>query len=408
MKRLIIFIISCLLFINYINPVKASSNNKPPSVSADSAVLLDANTGEILFSRNPDSAYPPASTTKIMTALLVLENGHLNNYITVSKIPPKIDGTRLGLIEGEKIRVIDLLYGMLLASDNDCAEALAEYVGNGSINSFVNKMNKRAKQLGATHTHFVNPSGLFNKNHKTSSRDLALIMEKLSQNPEYSKIATTISYTIPPTNKSKTPRGVWNENKLVQKQSRYYYDGALGGKTGYTIQSLHSYVATATRNGHKLIVALIHDKNKTFFPDSISLFNYGFNNFTLEKLYSKGELITTYTKGNISIPLIAASDFYYSKNISSKSIPVLSLKDKNLNSKSFKSGDVVDEASISINGKNIGNIKLTSGVNHERKNILYQHSGQILHVDTQYTFIIAILIAFIGVTIIIIKKYISI
>ncbi|WP_446898723.1 serine hydrolase [Clostridium sp. LBM24168] len=408
MKKLIIFAVSFLLLINYINPIRIYAKEKPPSVSADSAVLLDANTGKILFSKNPDSAYPPASTTKIMTALLVLEKGDLDSYVTVGKNPPKVDGTRLGLIEGEKLKVRDLLYGLLLASDNDCAEALAEHVG-GSLNKFVEKMNKRAVELGASHTHFANPSGLFNKNHKVSSRDLALMMEKLSENPEYSKIATTLSYTIKPTNKSSSPRTVWNENRLVQKQSHYYYEGSLGGKTGYTVQSLHSYVAAATRGGHKLIVALIHDKNKTFFPDTISLFNYGFNNFKLEKLYSKGELVTTYTKDDLSIPLIAESDFYYTKSIDDKSVPVFNLSDKKLDSKSFKAGEPVEEAVISFNGSNIGSLKLLSGVDHNSKTLFNQHSSQLLHMEnTQYTVIIISLIVLIGITIIVIKKYISI
>lgn len=408
MKKLIIFALSCLLLINYISPITVYAKEKPPSVSADSAVLLDANTGKILYSKNPDSAYPPASTTKIMTALLVLEKGNLDSYVTVGKNPPRVDGTRLGLIEGEKLKVRDLLYGLLLASDNDCAEALAEYTG-GSLNKFVGQMNKRAKELGASHTHFENPSGLFNKNHKVSSRDLAIIMNKLTDNPEYSKIATTLSYTIKPTNKSSSPRTVWNENKLVQKQSRYYYEGALGGKTGYTIQSLHSYVAAATHGDHKLIVALVHDKNKTFFPDAISLFNYGFNNFKLEKLYSKGDLVTTYTKDDLSIPLMAESDFYYTRSIDDRSTPVLNLKDKALNLKSFKAGDTVEEATISFNGTTIGSLKLVSNVDHAAKTMFNQHPIQLLHMDnTQYAIIIASLLALIGITIIVIKKYISI
>ncbi|MFL0195789.1 serine hydrolase [Clostridium sp. WILCCON 0269] len=363
-------IVTLMLFFLIIYPISSYNvyaSETPPSVSADSAVLLDATTGEVLYSKNPDSAYPPASTTKIMTALLTLENANLNDKVTVGKNPTLVDGTRLGLYEGEELTVKDLLYGLLLASDNDCAEALAEYLGNGSVDNFVAKMNKRARDLGATNTNFVNPSGLFNEKHRTSAKDLALIMRELCKNPEYSKIATTLYYTIPPTNKSPKERGVWNENKLIQSQSTYYYSGCEGGKTGYTTQSLHSYVSAATRNGQRLIVALVHDKNKTFFPDAISLFNYGFDNFTLVKLYSKGDLVTTYNKNNLSVPLAAASDFYYVKNKKDTNVPNFTLKNSNLSVKHFSTGDIVEKATIYFDGKNIGKLDLLSNCSHNEK-----------------------------------------
>ncbi|APM38268.1 D-alanyl-D-alanine carboxypeptidase family protein [Clostridium kluyveri] len=366
MKKIVTFILFFLI-ICYINPYNVYATQTLPSVSADSAVLLDAATGEVLYAKNPDSAYPPASTTKIMTALLTLENANLNDKVTVGKNPPLVDGTRIGLYEGEELTVKDLLYGLLLASANDCAEALAEYIGNGSSEKFAIEMNKKAHELGAYNTNFVNPSGLFDEKHKTSAKDLALIMRELCKNPEYSKIATTLYYTIPPTNKSPQERGVWNENKLIQSNSTYYYSGCEGGKTGYTTQSLHSYVSAATRNGQRLIVALVHDKNKTFFPDSISLFNFGFDNFSLVKLYSKGDLVTTYNKNNISVPLTAASDFYYVKNKNDTAVPSFTLKNSNLSVKFFNTGEVVEEATISFKGKNIGKLPLLSSSSHYEK-----------------------------------------
>ena len=366
MKKIVTFILFFLI-ICYINPYNVYATQTLPSVSADSAVILDATTGEVLYAKNPDSAYPPASTTKIMTALLTLENTNLNDKVTVGKNPPLVDGTRIGLYEGEELTVKDLLYGLLLASANDCAEALAEHIGNGSSEKFAIEMNKKAHELGAYNTNFVNPSGLFDEKHKTSAKDLALIMKELCKNPEYSKIATTLYYTIPPTNKSPKERGVWKENKLIQPNSTYYYSGCEGGKTGYTTQSLHSYVSAATRNGQRLIVALVHDKNKTFFPDSISLFNFGFDNFSLVKLYSKGDLVTTYNKNNISVPLTAASDFYYVKNKDDAAVPSFTLKNSNLSVKFFNTGEVVEEATISFKGKNIGKLDLLSSSSHYEK-----------------------------------------
>lgn len=405
MKKTITFILLFLLIYSCsLHNIYAKET--PPAVSADSAVILDAATGQLLYSKNPDSPYPPASTTKIMTALLTLENTNLNDKVVIGKNPPAVEGTRLGLYPGEEITVRDLLYGLLLASDNDCAEALAEHI-SGSMDKFAAKMNARAKELGAKNTNFVNPTGLFDENHKTSARDLSLIMRALSKTPEYSKIATTTSYTIAPTNKSAKPRTVWNENKLVQKQSMYYYSGCEGGKTGYTIQSLHSYTATATRNGQELIVALIHDKNKTFFKDSISLFDFGFNNFQLTKLYSKGDLVTTYNRNKLSIPLVANSDFYYVKQKDDKSIPHLNIQNKNLSFKFFKIGDVVNKATVYFKGQNIGELKLSSGVNHTEKQILDSDVIQNLVMKNKYS--IPIMAVFLtAIVIFTIRKFIYI
>lgn len=137
-----------------------------------------------------------------MTALLTLERGNLDDIVTIGRKPPLAEGSKIYILEGEKIKVRDLLYGLLLASANDCAEALAEYL-SGSLDNFSKDMNKRAKELGCTNTNFVNPSGLYNDKHRTSARDLAIIMNELVKQPEYSKIATTLSYNILPTNKSK-------------------------------------------------------------------------------------------------------------------------------------------------------------------------------------------------------------
>lgn len=389
MKKLItLIILSILIYSNSMNMVYAKET--PPSVSADSVVLMDALTGEVLYSKNPDSAYPPASTTKIMTALLTLEKTNLDDKVKIGKNPPLADGSKIYLYEGEELTVRDLLYGLLLASANDCAEALAEHI-SGSLDKFSTEMNKRALELGAKNTNFINPSGLFNEKHKTSAKDLALIMRELCKNPEYSKIATTVSYKIPPTNKSAQERPLWNENKLIQKQSKLYYDGCKGGKTGYTVQSLHSYVSTATRNGQQLIVTLIHDKDKTFFPDAIALFNYGFNNFQLNRLYAKGDVVTTYNKGELSVPLIAASDFYYVKEKDNKSIPTFNLASENLSSNFFKAGDPVMEANILLDNKNIGKLNLLSGSNHELKQMFNSNTLGNTHIKIKYLAPVAVL-----------------
>lgn len=355
--------------------LNVKAKDAEPTVSADSAVLMDAETGTILYSKNPDTAYPPASTTKTMTALLTLENSNLNDKITVSKNAANIDGSRIGLQDGEQLTVKDVLYGLFLMSGNDCATALAEHVG-GSVENFAKLMNARAKELGCQNTSFVNPSGLYNEKHKTSAKDLALIVRELSKHPEFKEISTTLAYKI--TDATKHPTGIYlgNENKLINKNSSLYYPGAEGGKTGYTIQSLHSYVAVASKNGQKLIVALVHDKNKTFYEDSAKLFNYGFNNYELVKYFGKSENVTTYSSNNIKVPLEAADDFYFIREKGSKVTPTYSLINENLANKSFKAGDAVMKANILLDNRNIGILKLDSSIDHQIKPLLNSSPSQ--------------------------------
>ncbi|KAJ53823.1 D-alanyl-D-alanine carboxypeptidase [Clostridium tetanomorphum] len=353
-----LFILFLSISSNFVN-----AKDAPPKVSAYGAILMDATTGTILYEKSIDKPYAPASTTKIMTALLTLENCKLDDIVTVGKKPPLADGSKIFIYENEKLKVKDLLYALLLESANDCAEALAEHIG-GSIENFAKLMNERAKELGCKNTNFVNPSGLYDDKHRTTARDLALIMREVVKHPEYTKISTAISYKIAPTNKCKKTRPLWNKNKLIQNSSTYYYEGCEAGKTGYTIQSEHSYVASATRNDERLILALIHDKNKTFFPDAIKLFNYGYNNFELVKMYSKGDIVSTYNNKDLNINLLANDDFYYIKNKKDPSEASVILDKKDLSSLSFKKGDNISTASIILKDKSIGTLNLSSDSDH--------------------------------------------
>lgn len=367
-KKIIgITISTFIIFSTFTVNLKAAS--PAPAVSADSAVLMDAATGQILYSKNPDVPYPPASTTKTMTMLLTLEHTKLDDTVIVGKKPPLADGSKIYIFEGEHIKVKDLLYAVSLVSANDCAQALAEHI-SGSTQDFAILMNKRAKELGCTETNFINPTGLYDANHKTSAHDLALILSELSKHLDFTKIASTCSYTIAATNKSNKPRPLWNENKLVQKGSKLYYPGCDGGKTGYTIQSLHSYTATANRNGMRLVVALVHDKNGTCNEDAAALLNYGFNNFELKKLYSKGDVVDTLNLNNIKIPLEASKDFSYMQIKGSNVKPKLAINKSNISNKYFKAGDLVLTPTVTLNNTKIGTLKLYSGVDFEEKNIL--------------------------------------
>lgn len=374
MKKVIsVFLFAIVLVCNFnFNVVAAQS---PPAVGSDDAILIDAKTGNILYSKNPDVVFPPASTTKIMTALLALEKCDLNAKVTVSndfltKNAKYIDGNRVYINNGEELTVKDLLYSLLLMSSNDSAVALADYM-SGSVDQFAKLMNKKAHELGCTDTNFVNPNGLYDPNHKSSVKDLALIMKNLIKNPMYKTIATTLVYQMSPTNKfnaqnTEKTRKFWNEDKLIYKQSKYYYDGIIGGKSGYTIQSFHSFTAAASRNNMDLVVAF-HGKTKTFYDDSKTLFDYGFQNFEEKKLFSKGDVVTTYSLKGTKVPLVATEDYYYVVPKGINETPKYSLSNIHITKQQFNKGDALLDLDMSLNSKKINSLKLASGINYKSK-----------------------------------------
>lgn len=369
MRKYLFLFIAIILFL-FGKTSAVSAIEKPPSVSADSVVLMDAATGTILYSKNPNSAYPPASTTKIMTALLTLENAKLTDLVTVGENPPKMEPSKIYIREGEVLTVKDLLYGLLLQSGNDAAVALAEHIG-GSVSGFADLMNKRAKELGCTNTNFVNPHGLYDKNHKTSAKDLALIMKEIVKHPEFGEISTTGLYKIPQTNKDKKVKEVYNHNKLVLKGAKEYYEECIGGKTGWTSQSLFSYVSAAERNGQVLIAALVHDANKAYYSDSPKLYKYGFNNFELKRLFSKGDELSTYSiEENVNVPLVANEDFYYVSKKDSTKVPEVSVGQCDVRERSVAKGEKLTTADISLNNESLATVDLVSGVDYEYKPVV--------------------------------------
>ncbi|MCM1990746.1 D-alanyl-D-alanine carboxypeptidase family protein [Oceanirhabdus seepicola] len=354
-KPVACFLLLCLSL--FIFPTKFTYAENPPSVAADSVVLLDATTGEVLYSKNMNTAYPPASTTKVMTALLTLENCDLDEIVTIPKSAVGIEGSKIWILENEQITVKNLLLALMLESANDCAVALAIHIG-GSEEAFVKMMNDKAKELGLKNTNFENPHGLYNTKHKTSAYDLAQIMKEAVKYPMFIEISKTRGTQIPGTTQVPEGHPLWNKNKLVSA-GEFYYKYIEAGKTGYTIQSQHSYVASAQKDGQRLIVALVHDEVKNFFNDAINLFDYGFENFKLEKIYSAGETITTYDDDGISMPLLAMDDVYMVLDKDSSAKPELTLADIDKNTV-YITGDMVTTGTLRI-GDSTVDVTLLAG-----------------------------------------------
>ena len=340
---------------------------------AEAVVLMDGKTGQILYGKNQNESLAPASTTKILTALLVLENSKIDDMVTIGDNPPNAEGTSIGLQKGDVYSINDLLHGLLLESANDCAIALAEHVGT-SVENFAKMMNDRARSLGAINSNFVNPNGLYEKEHKTTAHDLALIMREVAKHPEFVKISREPLYKLPPSKIDNKDKWVNNKNKLVLKNDKYFYNEALTGKTGFTTPSLHTYVAVAEKNDETLILSMLRSPSKDiYFKDAKDLFEYGFNNFTTLKLYEKGDKVCNYEiDKNKEIGLTASEDFYYTfnknnlanrgNNIDNK--PNFVVDKISFDKDTVKIGDIVGEGKILIDGKEIGSLKLCSSVDN--------------------------------------------
>lgn len=253
---------------------------KEPTVSAQGAVLMDAATGQVLFGKNQDQQFYPASITKVMTALLVLEHCNLSDVVTFSKTATtnlESGATSLGIAEGDQLTVEQCLYGLLLKSANEIGNGLAEHV-SGSVSVFADLMNQRAVQLGCKNTHFANPHGLNNSTHKTTAYDMALIMRAAVQNDTFRKIDTTTSYNFPAT-KNSGARTITMGHKMMYPTDTRYYEGIIGGKTGYTSLAGNTLVTAVERNGVRLI-AVVLKSTGTHYTDTKAMLDYGFANYT--------------------------------------------------------------------------------------------------------------------------------
>lgn len=253
---------------------------KEPTVSAQGAVLMDAATGQVLFGKNQDQQFYPASITKVMTALLVLERCNLNDVVTFSKTATtnlESGATSLGIAEGDQLTVEQCLYGLLLKSANEIGNGLAEHVA-GSVSAFADLMNQRAAQLGCKNTHFANPHGLNNSTHKTTAYDMALIMRAAVQNDTFRKIDTTTSYQFPAT-KNSGARTITMGHKMMYPTDTRYYAGIIGGKTGYTSLAGNTLVTAVERNGVRLIAVVLKSAG-THYTDTKAMLDYGFANYT--------------------------------------------------------------------------------------------------------------------------------
>lgn len=253
-----------------------------PQIVDETGVLMEADTGTILYDKGMDQRMFPASTTKVMTALVAIENSpDLNAKVTFTEtgtqeVTP--DSANINAQLGEELTVEQCLYAILLASANEVSSQLAEYVG-GTKEHFVEMMNQKAQELGCTGTHFTNPNGLHDENHYTTAHDLALILRAAIQNKTFRTIDSAQSYTIPATNKTATPRALSTHHAMLVEGNPFYYKGAFAGKTGNTNAAKDTLVTAAKRDQMTLICAVLKSDNGQVMTDTTNLMNYGFDQF---------------------------------------------------------------------------------------------------------------------------------
>ncbi len=250
-----------------------------PAIGAEGAILMDANNGTILYAKNMDERLYPASTTKILTCLLAVEHGSLDETVTFSyNAVHSVEegGSNMGIDAGEKLTLEECLYGILVGSANEAANAVAEHIG-GDMDTFVEMMNAKAAELGCKNTHFVNANGLYDDDHYTSAYDLAIIARAFFDNELLCRISNTASYHFTPT--ATQPDDFYLHNKHQLVNGEIPYEGIVGGKTGYTGEARQTLVTCAERDGMKLICVILKEESPAQFTDTTTLFDYGFNNF---------------------------------------------------------------------------------------------------------------------------------
>lgn len=275
MMKKTVAILLCSIFLWSAATIKTHAQN-----SAKAAITIEAQTGISLYEKNADEQLPMASTTKIMTALVALENADINQTFTVSETACKVEGTQIGLLAGDQISLNDLLHMLMMKSANDAAQTIAENI-SGSLEAFAELMNERAKQMGLTHTHFENPHGLPSDNHYTTARELALIAAEALKNDTFAQIVSTKK-------KKLDYHGlvIENSNRLLSS-----YEYTTGVKTGFTKAAGRCLVTSAKKDGVTLINVTLDDGND--WQDHTEMFEEGFRRVSSYTLYEAGQYSIT-------------------------------------------------------------------------------------------------------------------
>ncbi len=392
-----------------------ASSKDALELEATTAILIDAKTGEILFSKNKDVQMAPASMTKIMTALLAIENLDMDTVVTIDDETPYTEGNIIYMHPGEKFKVEQLLKAMLVSSANDCAVALAKTM-SGTVKDFANLMNGKAKELGAKNTNFVNPNGLDDKRHVSTAYDFAMIAKEAMKNETFREIVSMTSYTVPKTNKNKK-RPLYTTNRLLSDKyndivvngeyRKPYYKDAIGIKTGFTPVALGSLCAAAERNGTELISVVMHSSDFGRFADTIALFEYGFANYSTYTVYDKGEAVETIkVKGGKPDEVKTVTDYYAAVNLKKSESKDIVTKDIVWNDKivaPIAKGTVVGQVKLYKNKKLVTTTNIVTADKVEEGMFSFLYNGHVAYPGKLALLIAAIVLVLLAIVLVIIR-----
>lgn len=386
----------------------------PPDVSySKAALLMDMNTGRMIYGKNVDVKMYPASTTKMMTCILALEMGNLSdtvtaNYQALASIT--LDDSQMGILIGEEFTLEQLIYGMMVHSANDAANVIAIHIA-GSIDAFVELMNQKTQELGMTNTHFVNACGVHDDNHYTTARDLAILARYAMQNETFREVVKTVVYKIPPTSKYKVERILTNTNLFLStiRSLQHVYPPCTGIKTGHTSQSGYCLVASAEYNDTNLLAVSMgcpntNDNEGAYsYIDTKNMFQFGFDNYQHQVIASPGDMVADKTvneaKNNLRVALTVdneVSALIPSKPESAAEIvPEITLPEV-VNAPVAK-GDVIGTVTYSYKGTQIGAANLVATNDVELNYVLHVFNIVVKVIKSPFFFIPVILLIVIAI-----------
>ena len=402
MKKFAIILIIAILLSTY-----SFSFAEKLSIEGQASILIDYDTKEVLYEKNMDMQLYPASTTKIITAILAIELGKLDDIVTIDQeMVDLTKGSHIALEPGEKLTLEQLLHALLVQSANDSAYAIAKHI-SGSVEEFVKLMNEKAIEIGATNTNFVNPNGLHNDKHLTTAHDLALIAQYAMQNDTFRKLVNTVSYTIPPTNKKNEARYLKITNKLLFSNEKINvdgnfipakYEGASGVKTGFTSEAQSCLVSFAEKDGQRLIAVVLKATGLNVYSDTHKLLNYGFREFSNIPISYKNEFIENIEIKNGIQTYVAGilnKDLFYPLSVGSiDKIEKKVLLRENLVAPINK-GDILGTTEFYLDGKPIGKSDIISTMD-VKLDPMTKTSNKIL---SKWYLIVILLFVFIRVSI---------
>lgn len=308
--KIFFLFLTILIYISYCIPVNCLAANDL-KVYSEAAILMEQSTGKILYKKNAHKKMYPASTTKILTCIIAIEECDLNEKAKASEeaVSRLKEGyTKANIVPGEEFTIKELLLLTMLQSANEAANVIAEHI-SGSIEEFAKLMNKRAKEMGCLHSNFVNPNGMHDENHYTTAYDLAQIARYCMKNETYREIILTPKCEIPDTEiwnnykienelEDEPYREFYNTNKLLKEGDQFYYKYCVGGKAGFTTPAKNCFVTASDKDGFKLVCVVLHaelteDEKSARYVDTINLFNYGYDNYNLDDIINEyGEEVT--------------------------------------------------------------------------------------------------------------------